>query len=139
MGKYDNVTMKEYMKKKLEILNDLGRKRKNELCNGVSCNDCPLSHINNNLNVDDCGTLELLYPERALEIVMDYEPKIDWTKVPVDAKVLVKDYKEEDWKKRHFAKYEGGKIYAYDDGKSSFTANGVLASWSYGKLYKEGE
>ena len=68
--------------------------------------------------------------------VMNYEPKVDWTKVTVDTKILVRDYEEENWTKRHFAKYENGKIYAYDDGKSSFTTD-IIVSWSYGKLYKE--
>ena len=29
MGKYDNVTMKEYMKKKKEMLDDLGKEKQN--------------------------------------------------------------------------------------------------------------
>ena len=134
MSKYDNVTVKEYIKKKLEMLNDLGRTSGH--CNGILCDNCPLSPSNNKITDYGCHSLELLYPEKAFEIVMNYEPKVDWTKVPVDTKILVKDYKDEDWKKRHFAKYENGKIYAYDDGKSSFTTD-VIASWSYGKLYKE--
>lgn len=130
---YDNVTLKEYMEKKLEMLNDLGRTKSD--CIGVDCSKCPLGILNNTTS-NECGALELLYPEKAIEIVMSYEPKVDWSKVPVDTKILVKDYTSEDWKKRHFAKYEDGKIYAYDDGKSSFTTD-VIVSWSYGKLYKE--
>lgn len=133
MSKYDNVTAKEYMQNKLRMLNDLGRTE--AMCVGVQCSDCPLSELNNKTNYD-CDVLELLYPEKAIEIVMNYEPKVDWTKVPVDTKVLVKDYKSGDWLKRHFAKYEDNKIYAYDDGKSSFTTD-VIVSWRYGKLYKD--
>lgn len=133
MSKYENVTLKEYMEKKLEMLNDLGRRC--EICVGVSCHNCPLSNLNNKTNYT-CGELELLYPEKAIELVMSYEPKVDWTKVPVDTKVLVSNCKKGNWIKRHFAKYEDGKIYAYDDGKSSFTTD-VIFSWNYGKLYKE--
>ena len=134
MSKYNNITMKEYMEKKLEMLNDLGRIRSDSNCIGVKCSDCPLSESNNKTDCD-CSVLELLYPEKAIEIVMDYEPKVDWTKVPVDTKVLVKEYKDDDWVKRHFAKYENGRIYAYDGGKSSFTTD-TIVSWTYGKLYK---
>lgn len=70
------------------------------------------------------------------EIIND----IDWSKVPVDTKILVSNNKEE-WFKRHFAKYENEKIYAWADGKTSFSAeycNDVI-SWDYAKLYKEGE
>lgn len=133
MSKYDNVTLKEYMKKKLEMLNDLGRTAGG--CINVNCSKCPLSNINNKTDYDCCA-LEILYPEKAIEIVMNYEPKIDWTKVPVDAKVLVKDCKEENWTKRHFAKYEDGKIYTYVSGMSSFTTN-ETSLWNYGRLYKE--
>ena len=135
MSKYDNVTLKEYMEKKLEMLNDLGRRC--EVCVGVSCSNCPLLEQNNKKDCG-CSSLELLYPEKAIEIVMNYEPKVDWTKVPVDTKVLVRDYEEENWTKRHFAKYEDGKIYVYDGGKTSFTTNSV-SSWRYNKLYKENE
>lgn len=132
MSKYNNITMKEYMEKKLEMLNDLGR-TKND-CVGVNCRDCPLSESNNKTDYE-CNILEILYPEKAIEIVMDYEPKVDWTKVPVDTKVLVKECKNDNWEKRHFAKYDNGKIYAYDNGKSSFTTD-TIVSWTYGKLYK---
>ena len=135
MSKYDNVTAKEYMQNKLRMLNDLGRTE--AMCVGVQCSDCPLSDYNNKTNCD-CAILELLYPEKAIEIVMSYEPKVDWTKVPVDTKILVRDYEEENWAKRHFAKYEDGKIYVYDGGKTSFTTNSV-SSWRYSKLYKKNE
>lgn len=137
---YDNVIVKEYMKKKLEMLNDLGGD--NIGCIKVKCNNCPLSPLNNKIN-QSCSLLEMLYPEEAIEIVMNYEPKIDWSKVPVDTKVLVKDYEEEDWNKRYFAKYENGKIYTYPSGLSSFTFNEGdnnlsknLINWRYVKLYK---
>ena len=135
MSKYNNVTVKEYMKKKLEMLNDLGRTE--SYCVGIECDNCQLSIQNNGTNYS-CRELEILYPEKAIEIVMNYEPKVDWTKVPVDTKILVRDYEEENWTKRHFAKYEDGKIYVYDGGKTSFTTNSV-SSWRYGKLYKENE
>lgn len=134
MNKYDNVTVKEYMEKKLKMLNDLGTT--NGFCDYDCCEDCPLSSFNNGTRYN-CNALELLYPEKAIEIIMNYEPKVDWSKVPVDTKVLVKDLNEEDWKKRHFSKYEGGKIYTYPNGTSSFTNDGETISWNYCKLYKE--
>ena len=134
---YDNVTVKEYMEKKLEMLNDL--ERTSGHCNGILCDKCPLSSYNNKeITSSGWHALELLYTEKAIEIVMNYEPKVDWTKVPVDTKVLVKDYKSDNWLKRHFAKYEDNKIYVYDNGKSSFTTD-VIVFWRYGKLYKENE
>lgn len=132
MGKYDNVTMKEYMKKKKEMLDDLGRTG-NE-CSSIRCSECPLK---------SCEGIEIVNPDKALERVMEYEPKVDWSKVEVDTKVLVKLYEQNSWCRRHFAKYENGKVYTYPTGLSSFTyetyVDGTLVPWNYAKLYKGDE
>lgn len=76
---------------------------------------------------------------------LDFEEVIDWSKVPVDTKILVANCDSEgeviEWKKRHFAKYENGIVYAWSDGKTSFTAklDGSCMNWDCAKLYKEGE
>ena len=73
----------------------------------------------------------------------DFEEIIDWSKVAVDTKILVADFTCNDdeivWKKRHFAKYENGKIYAWDNGFTSFTidSDDLCTSWDFVKLYKE--
>lgn len=67
---------------------------------------------------------------------------IDWSKVPVDAKILVRNNEGYRWNRRHFAKYEDGVIYAFDDGYTSFTVrdcNRSAIGWNYAKLYKEEE
>ena len=64
---------------------------------------------------------------------MEFEEVIDWSKVPVDTKVLVKD--EEDscvYIKRYFAEYKDGYIYTWADGKTSFTTQ-AKTKWNYGK------
>lgn len=132
MGKYDNVTMKEYMKKKKEMLDDLGRTG-NE-CSSIRCSECLLK---------SCEGIEMVNPDKALEIVMEYEPKVDWSKIEVDTKVLVRNSEFGSWCKRHFAKYENGEVYTFPDGLSSFTYNeckdGCLINWIYAKLYKGDE
>lgn len=35
MGKYDNITMKKYMKKKKEMLDDLGKTDNDGKCTGI--------------------------------------------------------------------------------------------------------
>ena len=67
------------------------------------------------------------------------EEIIDWSKVQVDTKILVKEYKNNDWVKRYFAKFDGN-IYAWNNGKTSFTAlENEKTAWKYAKLYEEGE
>lgn len=128
MGKYDNVTMKEYMKKKKEMLDDLGRTQ--GVCESVNCNNCPYKNGDN-----DCMEIEFSNPDKALEIVMEYKPKVDWSKVEVDTKVLVRDRDDEEWERAYFAEYSNDKIYTFVNGKTSFTTN-MVKERKYTKLYK---
>ena len=70
---------------------------------------------------------------------MEFREVIDWSKVPVDTKVLVSDDGKE-WIRRHFAKYEDGKVYCFDSGATSFSVqddDSDINGWKYAKLYQE--
>lgn len=66
------------------------------------------------------------------------EPYIDWSKVPVDTKVYVKDNLNVSGKQRYFAKYVNGKIYTWDYGRTSWSAESEddIISWEYVRLAK---
>ena len=72
-------------------------------------------------------------------IQMDFEEIVDWSKVPVDTKILVSDYDDTSvWIRRYFAKYEYGIVYAFSDGLTSFTIGDAgVCGWKYAKLYEE--
>lgn len=78
---------------------------------------------------------------RTIWLLEDYEepeePEVDWSKVEVDTPILVKAIDDGKWKKRYFAKYEGGKVYAWQAGGTSWNKD-CVASWKYAKL-AEGE
>ena len=60
----------------------------------------------------------------------EYTPKIDWSKVPVDTPVIVKE-KSGGERRRHFCKYKPNVVKAFacfNDGKTSFTG-GVTTWW----------
>ena len=67
----------------------------------------------------------------------EYEPKIDWSKVPVDTPILVKDERSSDkWFERHFAYYCDEKVCAWKNGRTSYTSQQDPPSvWQYAKLY----
>lgn len=46
---------------------------------------------------------------------------IDWSKVPVDTPVFVRDGECEVWRCRYFAKYEDGKVYTWSSGRTSWS------------------
>lgn len=54
--------------------------------------------------------------------VAEYLGYVDWSKVPVDTPILVKDDYDDKWEKAYFAEYENGMIYAWNNGRTSFSA-----------------
>ena len=62
--------------------------------------------------------------------------EIDWTKIPVDTKVLVRNSHNHRWDKRYFAKYENGKVFTFINGYSSWSVinTNYITSWKYARL-----
>ena len=64
------------------------------------------------------------------------ESEVDWSKVPVDTLIRVKENEIDEWVLRYFAKYKDGKIYAWDYGCTSKTTSCVVI-WRYGEIVTE--
>lgn len=59
----------------------------------------------------------------------------DWSKVKVDTPVLVRDFENQDWKKRYFAFFDDELIYVWDSGATSWSVkNKDAIPWKYAKL-----
>lgn len=98
---------------------------KKDSCAGIGC--------------EHCHMLQLLWlMEEYEEPEEPEEPEVDWSKVEVDTPILVRDCEDEVWIKRHFAKYENGKIYAWDNGYTRWTASD-MAVWKYANLAESEE
>ena len=68
------------------------------------------------------------------------EPTVDWSKVAVDTQILVRDSREEAWRKKHFAKYENGIVFAWGDGLTSWSAHrSNVVGWGMAKLAESEE
>lgn len=99
------------------VLHPLGKK-----CAGMNCQLCSI-----------LTTMWLLE---------DYkEPEVDWGKVEVDTPILVKEFEDEAWGRRHFARYENGIVYVWNCGHTSWTAfdNSDVTVWKYAKLAESEE
>lgn len=96
-------------------------------CVRVGCSKCDFS-------TRKCGeqTKEWLFSEYK-------EPEVDWSKVKVDTPILVKNTEEGEWQKRHFAGFKYGKVCAWLNGTTSWTANSNMNSWKYAKLAESEE
>lgn len=100
------------------------------------CKDFTKQYI---LKSDDCSNVGCARCKmlQMLWLLEDYEePEVDWSKVEVDTPILVRTVEGADWVKRYFAKYEGGMVYVWNNGKTSWTAldNECVAPWQYAKL-----
>ena len=85
-----------------------------------------------NISCSQCGVMTTLW------LLEDYEElETDWNKVAVDTPILVRQTEDGEWLRRHFAKYEGGKVYTWKDGHTSWTED-CMTAWEYAKL-AEGE
>lgn len=133
--------MKEfnYLYEKRRMLNSLGRT--GGKCEGVACEKCPFNHN----EWFDCSLepeYELQHIEEMNEFVRNWaeehpEPEVDWSKVPVDTKILVRVLRG-DWVKRYFSHAKNGVVYAFDNGCTSWTSSDdMVSSWKYAKLAEE--
>lgn len=99
-------------------------------CNVILCSDCAWS---------DKSRCRERFKEWAEQEYV--EPPVDWSKVPVDTKILVRGSEDVRWKRRHFARYESNIVFAWNRGCTSYSVDGYddAAGWKYAKLAEEGE
>ena len=100
-------------------------------CDTIICSDCKL-----------CPGMGYCPEYRKEWLESEYiGPEVDWSKVPIDTKVLVRDLSNSEWIPRYFAGLnENGEKTVWQHGGTSFTASDVPKSvWNYIKLYKEGD
>lgn len=67
------------------------------------------------------------------------DPEVDWSKIPVDTPILVRDSEDEEWDKRYFAGFNGKKVCAWSDGATSWSADGEndYYEWEYAKIAED--
>lgn len=108
------------------------KKGKLHKCNELECRDCIFSRVE--CSEPSCEEKTKEWSEQ--EYV---EPPVDWTKVPVDTKVYVRDFDNGLWIPRHFAKFEDGKIVTWNNGATSFSTDGFnnVSKWNQGKLAED--
>lgn len=127
--------MKNYEKYKDEIrrYNDYNFCKDFVIPNILKSDNC------RDIHCDACNMFQMIW---LLEEYEEHEePKVDWSKVEVDTPILVREYEEQDWVKRHFAKYEDGLVYAWIDSCTSWTVlhDEEMSAWKYAKLAKNEE
>lgn len=100
-------------------------------CRGTACKECLF-----NFNGD-----EFCIDKRKKWANSEYiEPPVDWSKVPVDTPILVRNYENCEWIRRYFARYVNGHIFVWHGGATSWSTNyDDVAPWKYAKLAESEE
>lgn len=137
--------MKNREKFRDEILNSVFRGKGEAYCEFVKKNVLP--------NLTDCtnGECEELYACGLCRDIFafwldeEYEeppkPEVDWTKVPVDTLVRVRDREEQEWTLRYFKGINEDSLRrtyeVWESGATSKTADGKYLCWNYCELVEE--
>lgn len=126
------MTNYEYYKKQIEKFTRMGqkvavKKDTNEIipCADIGCGGCLFGAY------DSCTKKSMAWADAEY-----IEPTVDWAKVPIDTPILVNNSICLDWVRNHFAKYENGRVYAWEGGKTSYTTD-KTCYWKYAKLANE--
>ena len=98
-------------------------------CNNIRCRNCAFQSSSSTCRDNIKEWCESEYEEL----------EVDWSKVPVDTPVLVKDCERETWYNRYFAYYKDGIVHTYSDGATSWSVdkNAVNPGWEHAKLANE--
>nr|DAU29349.1 MAG TPA: protein of unknown function (DUF4224) [Caudoviricetes sp.] len=120
------MTNYEHYKEQIEKIARLGwrvavdKDNNPHACNEIKCDDCIAGGYN---------CYQILSKWADAEYI---EQEVDWSKVAVDTPILV-SIDNVQWYCRHFAKYENGLFYVWDDGRTSYTTD-AKSRWEYAKL-----
>lgn len=125
------TNMEYYKDKLLDMLCDgtppaVSKNYKLTACNKIVCSGC--------LFKDSTKGCKLAFREW---LEQEYDAAdIDWSKVPEDTKVLVKDRRDDEWRRRYFAGYEKKAFLTYPNGSTSWSYDPKysLTSWGEAKL-----
>ena len=87
-------------------------------------------------DLSEYASISLEFSTENRVLLWNVEDEVDWDEVEVDTKVLVRDRPYNEWLKRYFAKYENGKVYVFDDGRTSWNCRGIT-HWEETKLWED--
>ncbi len=137
-----DYTISEMIEISNKYLDKLGVK--DGSCAQIDCTECVFFYEDYSGHFLKCAIEKRGFPDivtlnEMLSKAEEYIGKIDWTKVEVDTKILVRSSVGGKWYKKHFAKYKDEKVYAFSNGGTSFSSKDHLSVWEEAKLYMEDE
>lgn len=137
--------MKNREKYRDEILNSVFRGNGDEYCKFVKKNvlpnltDCTNGECNELHACGLCRDIFAFWLEE--EYIEPPKPEVDWSNVPVDTLVRVRDFESEEWILKYFKGIDEEapecRFVAWDDGATSVTAYGNYTHWTFCELVED--
>lgn len=142
--------MKNREKFRDEIVETFNGKRigNEDLCCFLRENVIPRFSSDEDIERDICGNLECYTCTKMFAFWLDEEyeeppkPEVDWSKVPVDTLVQVRDDENDKWALRYFKWFARGHrtpFVTWADGATSKTAEACTEYWKYCELAEDEE
>ena len=101
------------------------------------CCDFVMPVILKKKECDIFSTCSQCYLVQQLWLDEEYkEPEVDWSKVPIDTLIRVKNWESSDFVNRYFSKYKNGKLYEWNNGTTSKTGKSD-SPWEYAEIVTE--
>ena len=100
-------------------------------CSSMRCSECGFFSADYSCRNNAREWLDLEY----------VAPQVDWSNVALDTPIFVRNSEEKMWRKRHFAKFENGIVYAWSEGLTSWSAysSSDISAWKMAKLAESEE
>lgn len=118
-----------------------------KMCCFLKDNVIPRFISEEDMELSTCGGLDCHTCSKMFAFWLEEEyieppkPKVDWSNVPVDTLVRVRDFESEEWTLRYFKGINAcnpvERFVAWADGKTSVTANGGYTNWKYCELVED--
>lgn len=100
-----------------------------DCCQNRECDDCDFETRQRSCRKE---TMDWLRAEAG------EEPEVvDWSKVPMDTPVWVRDRESDPWRPRYFAGVIGGSVHTWNGGTTSWSSDGGTTGWTQAKLAEE--
>lgn len=96
-----------------------------------------------NYTNEDCSNFWCITCTKMFAFWLDEEyTEVDWSKIPVDTLVRVRDHESKEWNLRYFKGIDdssSNKFIVWTAGATSVTAEGSCMNWKYCELVEEDE
>lgn len=118
----------------------------NKMCCFIQDNVIPRFASEEDMELSACGGVNCHTCAKMFAFWLDEEyieppkPKVNWSKVPVDTLVQVRDDENDKWALRYFKRFVNGHrtpAVTWADGATSKTAEGCTEYWKYCELVEE--